>query len=211
MDHGNRPQLPPAQQRVYDRLLDHWDRHGELPGLSAFARQLNLHYVSLKQHLQALHRKGLVRFESRGHGRSPLLELHPAATGIPVLGGIPAGPLSEAAAFADEFLPLQGVKGASFALRVDGDSMADLIQPHDVVIFSRRKPERSGQICALRVDGDDVTLKYLDFSGGGSVTLRPHNPAYEPLQVSAERVSVEGLYLGLMRGAVTSYLLETID
>src|SRR5690625_7896568 len=86
-------QLPPAQRRVYDRLLDHHARTGELPDLSEFARQLNVHYVSLKQHLQALDRKGFVRFESRGQGRSPLLQLHPAATGIPVLGGIPAGPL----------------------------------------------------------------------------------------------------------------------
>src|SRR5690625_6007295 len=89
-------QLPPAQRRVYDRLLDHHARTGELPDLSEFARQLNVHYVSLKQHLQALAKKGFLRFESRGHGRSPLLQLHPAATGIPVLGDIPAGPLSDA-------------------------------------------------------------------------------------------------------------------
>ena len=211
MDYGSRPPLPPAQQRVYDRLLDYWNRHGELPGLSAFARKLNLHYVSLKQHLQALDRKGFLRFESRGHGRSPLLELHPAATGIPVLGGIPAGPLSEAAPFADEFLPLQGVRGASFALRVDGDSMADLMQPGDVVIFSREQPQRSGEICALRVDGDDVTLKYLDFSSPDMVTLRPHNPEYESFTAPAAQVNVEGVYLGLMRGAVTSSLVATID
>jgi len=211
MDSGTTPALPPAQQRVYDRLVDYWHRHGELPGLSEFARQLNLHYVSLKQHLQALDRKGFLRFESRGHGRSPLLELHPAATGIPVLGGIPAGPLSEAATLAEEFLPLQRVQGASFALRVDGDSMADLIQPDDIVVFSRGAPRRSGEICAVRVDSDDVTLKYLDFAGGGSVVLRPHNPDFESVELEAARVSVEGIYLGLMRGAVSSFLLETID
>lgn len=204
-------QLPPAQRRVYDRLLEHYSRHGDLPDLSEFARQLNVHYVSLKQHLQALDRKGFVRFESRGHGRSPLLQLHPAATGIPVLGGIPAGQLSEAAALAEEFLPLPGVRQASFALRVEGESMADLIQPDDIVIFEKRRPGRSGEICAVRVDENEVTLKYLDFVDPGLFTLRPHNPAYEPVTVEAGRVSVEGTYLGLMRGSVTDALLESID
>ena len=202
--------LPPAQRRVYERLLDHYSRHGELPDLSEFARQLNVHYVSLKQHLQALDRKGFVRFESRGHGRSPLLQLHPAATGIPVLGGIPAGPLSEAAALAEEFLPLPGARQASFALRVEGESMADLIQPDDIVIFEKRQPQRSGEICAVRVDENEVTLKYLDFIKPDLVTLRPHNPEYEPVTVEAGRVNVEGTYLGLMRGSVTSALLESI-
>ncbi len=204
-------QLPPAQQRVYDRLLEHHGRYGTLPDLSEFARQLNVHYVSLKQHLQALDRKGLLRFESRGHGRSPLLQLHPAATGIPVLGGIPAGQLSEAAALAEEFLPLPGIRQASFALRVEGESMADLIQPDDIVIFEKRRPHRSGEICAVRVDENEVTLKYLDFVKPDLVTLRPHNPDFEPVTVPAARVNVEGAYLGLMRGSVTASLLETID
>ncbi len=208
-----KPSLPPAQQRVYDRLLDHYGRHGELPDLSEFARQLKLHYVSLKQHLQALDKKGYLKFESRGHGRSPFLQLHPAATGIPVLGGIPAGPLSDAAAMAEEFLPLQGVRGASFALRVDGSSMADLIQPDDIVIFEKRRPYRSGEICAVRIGENDVTLKYLDFDvvKPDVFTLRPHNPEYEPVTVPAGQVTVEGIYLGLMRGQVASALLESID
>ena len=212
MEHtSGKPSLPPAQQRVYDRLLDHYSRNGELPDLSEFARQLKLHYVSLKQHLQALDKKGYLKFESRGHGRSPLLQLHPAATGIPVLGGIPAGPLSEAAANADEFLPLHGVRGASFALRVDGNSMADLIQPDDIVIFEKRQPFRSGEICAVRVGENDVTLKYLDFVKPDLVTLRPHNPEYMPMTMPAAEISVEGTYLGLMRGQVAAALLESID
>lgn len=208
---ADKPALPPAQQRVYSRLLDHHGRHGELPDLSEFARQLNLHYVTLKQHLQALNKKGYLRFESRGHGRSPLLQLHPAATGIPVLGGIPAGQLSEAASLADEFLPLHGIRSASFALRVDGESMADLIQPDDIVIFEKRQVHRSGEICAVRVDENEVTLKYLDFVKPDLFTLRPHNPDFEPVTVAAARVSVEGVYLGLMRGQVASALLESID
>lgn len=206
-----KPLLPPAQQRVYDRLVDHHSRHGELPELSELARQMQLHYVSLKQHLVALHKKGYLTFESRGHGRSPLLQLHPAATGVPLLGSIPAGPLSEAVAQADEYLALAGVRGASFALRVQGDSMADLIQADDVVVFEKRKPFRGGEICAVRLGESDVTLKYVDFIKPDLVTLRPHNPDFEPLTAPAGDVTIEGVYLGLIRGNVLPALLESID
>jgi SOS-response transcriptional repressor LexA len=34
---------------------------------------------------------------------------------------------------------------------------------------------RSGEICAVRVERSEVTLKYLDFTGKDIYTLRPHN------------------------------------
>ncbi|MFS8640204.1 MAG: hypothetical protein LOD90_05230 [Symbiobacteriaceae bacterium] len=75
--------LSPTQERVYARLLEHQRRTGRLPELSDLARQLGIHYVSLRQHLEALHKKGYLEFESRGRGRSPYLALPPQATGIP--------------------------------------------------------------------------------------------------------------------------------
>lgn len=200
--------LPPAQRRVYQRLLDYYGKNGDLPDLSDFARQLQMHYVSLKQHLVALDRKGHLKFESRGRGRSPLLKLPPGVTGIPVLGSIPAGPVSEALPHADGYLPLGTLRNASFALRIHGDSMADLIQHDDVVIFEKRQPHRSGEICAVRIQENDVTLKYVDFNQPDSVTLRPHNPHYDEQTVSAGELSIEGVYLGLLRGDVLGALLE---
>ena len=76
--------LTPAQERVYQRLVEHNRRTGSLPDLSGLARTLGIHYVSLKQHLEALQTKGYLLFESRGRGRSPRLELPAEATGIPL-------------------------------------------------------------------------------------------------------------------------------
>lgn len=196
------------QRKVYDRLLDHYRRTGDLPELSLLARELNVHYVSLKQHLEALSRKGYLVFESRGRGRSPHLSLPPQATGIPVLGEIPAGPLSEGIEMAEAYLPLAGLPRARFALRVQGESMADLIQADDVVVFEKRQPYRSGEICAVRIDQSDVTLKYLDELGPGRYALRPHNPDYPVTEVAASEVTVEGVYLGLLRGDVLGALLD---
>lgn len=201
-------QLSPMQQKVFERLREHHFRHGRLPDLSDFARDLGLHYVSLKQHLEALHKKGFLTFESRGRGRSPHLELPAEAVGIPVLGAIPAGPLSEAVAHAEAYLPLGGMRDRHFALRVHGDSMADLIQHGDVVLFEKRQPSRSGEICAVRVDESEVTLKYLDDLGHGTYALRPHNPAYPTAEVAAAEVAIEGVYRGLLRGDLLGSLLE---
>lgn len=204
---ANRP-LTPTQERVYTRLLEHQRRTGRLPELSDLARSLGIHYVSLRQHLEALQKKGYLEFESRGRGRSPHLALPAQATGIPVLGDIPAGPFDAAVAHPEAYLPLPAIVSASFALRVRGDSMADLIQPDDVVLLSRRPPQRDGEICAVRVGEDDVTLKYVRRLPGGKVELRPHNPRYETMVLPAEEVSIDGAYLGLLRGDAADALLE---
>lgn len=200
--------LSPMQRKVYERLRDHFRRTGSMPELSGFARELGVHYVSLKQHLEALHRKDYLVFESRGRGRSPHLALPPVATGVPVLGGIPAGTLSEAIADAEGFLPLSGLPDGAFALRVEGNSMADLIQDGDVVLFSKRQPQRNGEICAVRVDGSDVTLKYLDRLPSGRYALRAHNPEFQTLEVAAEDIVIDGIYRGLLRGELVDVLLE---
>jgi repressor LexA len=203
--------LPPRQRTVLERLREHVQRTGETPELSAFARTLGMHYVTLKQHLEALHRKGHLVFESRGRGRSPLLRLPRAATGVPLLGSIPAGPLAEAAADADAYLALPGMGADHFALRVDGTSMADLMLPGDVVLLERRPVRRSGEICAVRVEDDDVTLKYVDGVDAPRVTLRAHNPAFPARTLAAEAVRIEGVYRGLLRGDVAAALTSSLD
>lgn len=204
---GSKP-LSPTQRKVFDRLLEHYKRTGTTPELSQMARTLGMHYVSLRQHLEALHRKGHLTFESRGRGRPPLLSLPSIATGIPLLGEIPAGPLDAALASADAYLTLAGLGDETFALRVKGDSMSDLIQPADVVLLARRQPTRSGEICAVRVEEEDATLKYLERHPDGSVTLRPHNPDYQPMHLPGGAVSVDGVYRGLLRGPVADALID---
>lgn len=202
--------MSPAQHRIYERLRDHVARTGDTPDLASFARELGIHYVSLKQHLRALADKGFLTFESRGRGRSPRLALPPGATGVPVLGAIPAGPLSEAVAHAEGYVPLAGLQGRGFALRVSGDSMADLIQDGDVVLFEKRPVRRSGEICAVRVGDEDVTLKYLDRLSEDRYALRAHNPDFPTREVRADEIEVEGVYRGLLRGASLD-LLEEAD
>src|SRR5690606_883452 len=134
--------------------------------------------------------------------------LPPQATGVPVLGEIPAGPFDSAIAHPEAYLPLPGLMQASVALRVRGDSMADLIQPGDVVLLSRRGPGGGGEGCAVRVEEEGASLKCGRRLSGGKVERLPHSASCPTLAVAARDVSVDGVYLGLLRGSAADSLLE---
>ena len=199
--------LSPRQRHVFERLRDHAREHGGTPDLADLARELGVTYVTLKQHLDALVRKGVLEFESRGRGRTPRLTLT-AAVGVPLLGSIPAGPLAVADVEREGYLALRGVDDRHFALRVHGDSMADLIVDGDVVLLSADAPIRDGSICAVRLDDDEVTLKYVDRPTPSTLRLRPHNPGYPTRVVDARSVTIDGVMRGLLRGAVLDALLH---
>jgi repressor LexA len=198
----------PRQAKVYQRLLEHRQRHGQMPDLASFARSLGITYVTLKQHLDALEHKGYLTFEGRGRGRSPVIHLPAAATGVPLVGAIPAGPLGAALTEAEGYLPLSGLSSDHFALRVRGDSMADLIQDGDVVLLERGAPASPGAICAARVGEEEATLKYIEHDGSDHLRLVPHNNAYPVLLVHRAEVQIDGIYRGLLRGVVVSELLR---
>ncbi|HHO55328.1 MAG TPA: hypothetical protein ENK21_02995 [Trueperaceae bacterium] len=200
-------QLSTSQAKVFSKLKDHKRRTGQLPVLSVLATELGIHYVSLKQHLDALAKKGYLILESRGRGKAPYIELPSECIGLPVLGSIRAGSLSEAYAEAEQFLPLLGFDERYFALRVEGNSMADLIQDKDIVILEKRLPNRSGEICAVRVGESEATLKYLDKLKDGYL-LRPHNPDFASIKIANEDIHIEGVYKGLIRGEVSASLVK---
>lgn len=161
---------------------------------------------TVREHLEAVARKGHLEIRSRGPGRSPYIKL--LATGVPLVGHIAAGSLSEALEFPEGYLKLPSYPGR-FGLRVRGDSMADEVKDGDVVLLKKR-PHKSGEICAVRIDRSEATLKYLDLyvNRPEKVRLRPHNPAYEAAEVEAERVVVDGVFSGLLRGDVIDELMQ---
>ena len=164
-----------------------------------------IHPTTLREHLDAIARKGYLEIKSRGPGRNPYIRL--LATGVPVVGHIAAGPLSEALEYPQGYLRLPAYPG-KFGLRVQGDSMADAIQEGDVVLLNKR-PYRSGEVCAVRVDRSDATLKYLDlYVNPEMVLLRPHNSAYPTVEVASERMIVDGVFSGLLRGEVIGDLMQ---
>ena len=173
--------------------------------LAELARDLGIHIVTLSEHLQVLAKKGYLDVTGHGRGRSPSVRL--LRSGVPLIGYIQAGSLAEALEYPEGYLRLPYHSG-KFGLRVEGNSMADAIQDGDVVVLQKR-PYKSGEVCAVRVDNSDATLKYLDlYLEKGTALLRPHNPAHPTLELETHRIAVDGVFAGLLRGDLINDMLE---
>lgn len=202
--------LTAAQQRVARTLAD-FERQ-ERPGFVAdllkalrFAAE-----SSLTPTLKKMARNGFVEILGAGvRGRSRVVRLTAKGRhalgigGLPLLGVIPAGPLSEAIAQDAGFMEpgdLLPHRPGDFLLRVRGDSMmGDGILDGDLVLLRPGARVPDGAIAAVCVGDDrEGTLKRVLFEGE-RVRLRAANPAFKDVTVPAERVHIAGLLKGVLR------------
>lgn len=103
---------------------------------------------------------------------------------IPLLSSVPAG--KTAAMFhpehAERYITVDNVKDpAAFALVVKGNSMSPKIEDGDIVVVGPQQEPRSGDICVVRVQDEDV-LKKIKFEGD-SIHLIPLNPEFHTVTV----------------------------
>jgi len=103
---------------------------------------------------------------------------------IPVLSSVPAG--KTAAMFhpdyVDHYITVDNIKDQNaFALVVKGKSMSPKIEDGDIVVVSPQQEVRSGDICVIRVNDEDV-LKKVKIEDQ-YIHLIPLNPNFEPVTV----------------------------
>lgn len=132
---------------------------------------------------------------ARGWPREDALEERDFRT-IPVFTTIPAsfGLSSGAPVFSyDEFETVEvhesNLKGdpRAFALLVKGDSMVEAgILEGDIVVVSPNTPYQSGDICVVRVNGGDDSIKRLVIQDD-IIVLQPCNSSYDPLVVDTSK------------------------
>ncbi len=195
--------LTEAQQELYDWLAEYIRHHQHSPSIRQMMQAMNLRSPApIQSRLEHLRAKGYIGW-TEGKART-IRVLRLVSQGVPVLGAIAAGGLLEPFTdsveqldFSNLFLPPQ-----TFALRVMGDSMIeDLIAEGDVVLM-RPVPEpdqlKNGTIVAARVDGHGTTLKRF-YRRGDRVTLKPANSNYNPIEVLAVQVQVQGALIGVWR------------
>lgn len=186
------------------------ERPAFLPDL---ARVLNLaQQSSLTRSLQVMVRNGYLRLHGKPEGRqrrAQVVQLTAKARhalgigGLPLLGSIPAGLVSEAVAQAEEMVEpgaLLPWKPGDFLLRVRGDSMTgDGILDGDLVLLRPQGEVTQGAIAAACVgDEREATLKRVFFEKD-QVRLRASNPAYPDVMVPADVISFAGVFKGLIR------------
>lgn len=195
--------LTEAQQELFDWLVSYIHHHHHSPSIRQMMSAMNLKSPApVQNRLEHLRNKGYIVWEE-GKARTIRL-LQPATKGVPILGAIAAGGLVESFTEAVEELDLSSVlqHPQYFALRVRGDSMIEaLIDTGDVVIMqpvADAKSIKEGTIVAARVD-EETTLKYFHRKGN-KVILKPANARYSPIEVSASKVQVQGVLVGVWRG-----------
>jgi repressor LexA len=202
---ANQPQQPltPAQQELYDWLAGYIGEHRHSPSIRQMMEAMGLRSPApIQSRLRHLQQKGWLTWKE-GQARTLQL-LGEAAAGIPVLGAVAAGGLVETFDDVQESLdlaPLLATRGL-FALTVNGDSMVDAHIADGDVVLLEPVPDparlRNGTIVSALVAGSGTTLKHFQRQGG-TVILEAANPAYAPIELPAEQVTVQGKLVAVWR------------
>lgn len=251
--------LSSAQRRVLDAVLKRESM--QLPNfVSDLVAELSLRAESsLGPTLQRMARLGVVLLQGGGaRGRQRLVVAtpkgrllcglsgensdgaisHTSTTGapaslrlLPLLGTIPAGPLTEVIARGET--PFEAVsvedllrhRPGDFLLQITGDSMVgDGIFEGDLVLLRPGVEVQQGEIAAVLWSGSgsecEATLKRVfrkppaphqststakdEETTEGKIVLRASNPAYPDLVLPAESVRIAGVFRGLVRSGSKS-------
>lgn len=197
--------LTDTQKKILEHLLQYKKKNGRTPTGPEIAREFGYSQPrTAYDHLERIEKKGYLDIEQPS--KRGTLNLHPTEKakklfepGFPVLGSIPAGPVTEVGEDLEEgrvssvtdLLPT--MKEGDYLLRVDGDSMKEAGVPEGAMVQIRPEIEPSdGDICAVWVEGDGGTLKrvYLEDE---TVRLVPENEEYDSRKVAASRVRIQGV------------------
>lgn len=196
--------LTPAQKELYDWLVEYIRTTQHAPSIRQMMRAMNLKSPApIQSRLERLRNKRYIDW-TEGKARTIRI-LHQEPLGLPILGAIAAGGLVEPFTDVQEKLDLSELFHQSncFALRVVGDSMIeDFITEGDMAILRSLNADetlKNGEIVAARVEGLGTTLKRF-YKAGDKITLKASNPKYDPIEVMANTVSIQGILVGVWRG-----------
>ena len=196
--------LTEVQQELYNWLVEYIQEHQHSPSIRQMMRAMGLKSPApIQSRLEHLRTKGYIDW-TEGKARTIRI-VESVHRGVPIRGEIAAGGLIEPFTDEAERLDIIGLqlRPQDYALRVSGDSMIDaMIADGDIVIMRPvLEPDRlkNGNIVAARVEGSGNTLKYF-YRSDDRVTLKPANPNYDPIEATAEQVSIQGVLVGVWRG-----------
>ena len=199
--------LTPRQLDVLVAIRNYRHLHGYAPTMQELADQLGTSKVTIFEHVGALERKHVIR-RDKHKARSleivsdEMLPDEERNTKLPLLGNIAAGAPIEAVENREE-LDLETMfysKHGVYVLRIRGESMIDdHLCDGDYVVIERRENARNGEQVVALIDGQEATLKRMYKESGGRVRLQPANKTMEPRVLSADRVKVQGVVIGVLR------------
>lgn len=204
--------LTTRQRQVLNFIRRSIQRNGIAPTRAEIAEAMGFQSKNAAvDHLKALERKGFIRLHSdlsRGiqlleGDQDPEGEIDIAVQTVPVIGSVAAGSPIEAIENVEQQVTVpDGLfrQPPTYLLRVRGDSMKDAgILDGDLIAVRKTSTAQSGQIVVARIQ-DEVTVKTLLIKRNRPV-LMPANDAYRPIIMAPEDLTIEGVFVGLIRDA----------
>jgi len=189
----------PEQLKVYDFILQYMQQKNHAPTVSEIAAGVSRSRGLISRYLHALAKAGYLLLLPGEHRNIRLVA--PAEPCIPLLGYIAAGQPIEAIEDANPFDVLSLLKGTNYAaLAVKGNSMVEVgIFDGDYIFYEPRNTAENGAIVVALIDQQEATLKRFQRNKDKTVTLVPANIALKPQVYEAHRVTIQGVYRGVMR------------
>jgi len=198
--------LTMSQRRTHEFIKKFFEEHGYSPTAAEIAEGIGIKSRGVvHRYLKALVQAGHIALTPKRHRNISLLtsvqELFTGAVSLPLLGTIAAGQPIEAIPQQESIDVASVFVGANrYALKVKGDSMIDEgILDGDVVICEKHDSATDGQIVVALIDHEEATLKRLQRNADQTVTLIPANTQLHPMIYAADRVTIQGVYIGLIR------------
>lgn len=202
--------LTKAQHNVFEFIKKFIQENNFSPTSAEIAEAIGIKSRGVVyRYLKALAENNLIELTPNRHrniklAAQSLKDSIVAKLQIPLLGYIAAGQPIEAVE-QNEYIEVNDIFSGShhYALKVKGDSMQEEgILDGDVVICQHASAAYNGQIVVALVDNQEATLKRLRYDEGKRhVSLIPANQAYETMIYEADRVKIQGIYVGLLRVA----------
>ena len=195
--------LTEAQNELYEWIREYVKKFQHSPSIRQMMKAMGLKSPApIQSRLKHLQEKGFISWQE---GRARTLQIaNDIFDGVPIMGSIAAGGLIETFSDINETLDVSEVfsKKNVFALTVNGDSMIDAyIADGDMVLMEPivdNNSLRNGTIVSAMVPGSGTTLKYY-FRKGNTVTLEAANEKYDPINLNADQIYIQGRLLAVWR------------
>ncbi len=193
--------LTDRQRQIYDFIQDKIESRGYGPTVREIGTAFNIKSPNgVMCHLKALEKKGLIIREGFSARAIQLVDHHPRANGLPLLGLVAAGSPTLAVE-QDERVEFKELFGGPdhYVLRVRGQSMIDdHIEDGDYVVIRKQETAQDGERVVAMIN-DEVTLKRFH-KERNHIRLEPANKDMEPIILrSKDDAKILGVLVGVMR------------
>jgi repressor LexA len=194
-----------SQRKTYEFIQQFFADHEYAPTAAEIAEGIGIKSRGVvHRYLKALEAAGYIHLEPKRHRNIRLLNIEASNDGdggLPLVGAIAAGRPIEAITQHETVDVANVFLGPNrYALRVKGDSMVEEgIFDGDIVVCEQAVTANNGNIVVALIDGNEATLKRFHRNPDETVTLFPANQQLQPMTYGADRVQVQGRFVGLLR------------